>query len=160
MDRHVALLGHITLPLSLPVIARTTWWCVVSIEATRTNFIIFGLVRLRSIVFEASMLTITPPTVGCSCCIYVTCIYIRLWCPNNFHIRRCWYRLKVTQLESLVGKELLTLPEHLSWTRIVVGSCCSIFCFPCSVCGLLFVLRFSVYQSVVLYHYYNILLYS
>jgi hypothetical protein len=44
--RHVAPLGHIILILSQPVFALSPYCCVLSGEATNTNFIVFGLIRL------------------------------------------------------------------------------------------------------------------
>ena len=41
--RHVASLGHIILIPSQAVIANTPYCCVLTGEATNTNFIIFGL---------------------------------------------------------------------------------------------------------------------
>jgi hypothetical protein len=43
--RHVAPLGHIILNPSHPVFALTSLLCVLSGEATHTNFIVFGLTR-------------------------------------------------------------------------------------------------------------------
>jgi hypothetical protein len=43
--RHVALLGHIILIPSQPVFALSPKCCVLSGEATNTNFIVFGLTR-------------------------------------------------------------------------------------------------------------------
>jgi hypothetical protein len=43
--RHVAPLRHIVLIPSQPVIAHTPYWCVLSREATNTNFNVFGLTR-------------------------------------------------------------------------------------------------------------------
>jgi hypothetical protein len=42
-DRHVAPLGHIILIPSQPVFALSPECCVLSGEATNTNFIVFGL---------------------------------------------------------------------------------------------------------------------
>jgi len=44
-DRHVAILGHIILIPSQPVFALSPKCCVLSGEATNTNFIVFGLTR-------------------------------------------------------------------------------------------------------------------
>jgi len=41
--RHAALLGHVILMPSQPFFALTPSWCVVSGEATNTNFIVFSL---------------------------------------------------------------------------------------------------------------------
>ena len=46
-DRHVTPIGHIILIPSQSVFASTSQCCVLSGEATHTNFIIFGLTRLR-----------------------------------------------------------------------------------------------------------------
>jgi hypothetical protein len=43
--RHVAPLGHIILIPSQPVFGRSPYWCVLSREATHTNFIVFVLTR-------------------------------------------------------------------------------------------------------------------
>jgi hypothetical protein len=45
MGRHVTPLGHIILILSQPVCALSPEWCVLSGEATNTNFIVFALTR-------------------------------------------------------------------------------------------------------------------
>jgi hypothetical protein len=45
MDRHVAQLGHIILIPSQPVFALSPKCCVLSGEATNTNFIFIGLTR-------------------------------------------------------------------------------------------------------------------
>jgi hypothetical protein len=44
-DRHVTPLGHIILTPSRPVFALITPCCMLSKEATNTNFIVFGLTR-------------------------------------------------------------------------------------------------------------------
>jgi hypothetical protein len=44
-DRHVAPLGHIILIPSQPVFALSPLCCVLSREATNTNFIVFGLIQ-------------------------------------------------------------------------------------------------------------------
>ena len=44
-DIHVALLGHIILILSQPVFALSPLYCLISGEATNTNFIVFSLTR-------------------------------------------------------------------------------------------------------------------
>ena len=62
-DRHVAPLGHMILIPSQSVFALTPWCCVLSEEATNTNFIVFGLIRSsnpRSTTLDASTLTIIP----------------------------------------------------------------------------------------------------
>ena len=46
-DRHVASLGHIILILNQLVFALSPKCCVLSREATNTNFIVFGLTRSR-----------------------------------------------------------------------------------------------------------------
>jgi hypothetical protein len=43
--RHVAPHGHIILIPSQPVFARSPYWCVLSGEATNTNFKVFGMTR-------------------------------------------------------------------------------------------------------------------
>jgi len=40
---------------------------------------------------------------------------------------------RATRLVQLVEQELLTHPEHLSHPRFLVGLCCTIFRFLCSV---------------------------
>ena len=45
MGRHVAPLGHIILIPSQPVFALSPQCCVLSGEATNTNFIVFGLTQ-------------------------------------------------------------------------------------------------------------------
>ena len=45
--RHVAPLGHILLILSQRNFALTTYCCVISVEATHTNLIVFGLTPTR-----------------------------------------------------------------------------------------------------------------
>jgi hypothetical protein len=49
-DRHVAPLWHIILILSQPVFAHTPYCCVLSGEATNTNFIVFGLTRTHDLL--------------------------------------------------------------------------------------------------------------
>ena len=58
-DRHVAPLWQIILISSKPVFALSPEHCVLSGEATNTNFIFCGLTRPTAL--EASMMTITPP---------------------------------------------------------------------------------------------------
>ena len=43
MDRYVVPLRHIILIPSQPVFALSSYYCVVSVEATNTNFMVFGL---------------------------------------------------------------------------------------------------------------------
>ena len=52
--RHVAPLGHIFLIPSQPVFALSPYWCVLSREATNTNFIVFCLTRpgLESMIYR------------------------------------------------------------------------------------------------------------
>ena len=63
--RHVAPLRHIIMIPSRSVVALSPLGCMLSGEATHTNFKVFGLIRRgsnpRSTSFEASTLTITPP---------------------------------------------------------------------------------------------------
>ena len=47
--------------------------------------------------------------------------------------RRCWHRLIVTWSLPLVEQELLTLQKQLSSSSFLVGFCCLILSFPCSV---------------------------
>jgi len=62
VNRHVAPRGHISLISSESAFG---FICVLSGEATHTNFIVFGLTRSgsnpQSTTLEASKLTITPP---------------------------------------------------------------------------------------------------
>jgi hypothetical protein len=44
-DRHVASLGHIILIPRQPVFALSPYCCILSREATNTNFIVFDLTR-------------------------------------------------------------------------------------------------------------------
>jgi hypothetical protein len=46
VDRHVTPPGHIIVILSKPVFALSPKYCVLSGEATNTNFIVFGLTGL------------------------------------------------------------------------------------------------------------------
>jgi hypothetical protein len=46
VDRHAALLGHIILIPIQPVFAPSRQRCVLSGEATNTNFVVFDLTRL------------------------------------------------------------------------------------------------------------------
>jgi hypothetical protein len=45
MDRHVAPLGHIVLIPGQPIIPYSPYCCVLSGEATNTNFLVFALAR-------------------------------------------------------------------------------------------------------------------
>jgi hypothetical protein len=45
VDRHAALLGHIILIPIQPVVAPSRQRCVLSGEATNTNFVVFDLTR-------------------------------------------------------------------------------------------------------------------
>ena len=47
VDRHVTPRGHIVLILSQSVFTLFPYCCVFSGEAANTNFIVFGLIRLR-----------------------------------------------------------------------------------------------------------------
>ena len=59
--------------------------------------------------------------------------YPILWLITGFVTR-------LTERVSLVEQELLTIPEHLSSPRVLVGSCFSIISFICMSCRSLFVL--------------------
>ena len=57
----------------------------------------------------------------------------------------------VSDILQLVEQELLTLPEHMSSSSIVLyGLCCLIFSFLCSVCSSLFALLCFAFLSLFL----------
>ena len=57
----------------------------------------------------------------------------------------------VSDILQLVEQELLTLPEHMSSSSIVLcGLCCLIFSFLCSVCSSLFALLCFSFLSLFL----------
>jgi hypothetical protein len=56
-----------------------------------------------------------------------------------------WFVTRLTERVSLVEQELLTIPEHLSSPRVLVGSCFSIISFICMSCRSLFVLLYLLY---------------
>jgi hypothetical protein len=58
--------------------------------------------------------------------------------PHSWRITGFVFRL--TRRVSLVERKLLTLPEHLSLPRFLVGSCCLIFSLKCMFRRSLFVL--------------------
>ena len=55
------------------------------------------------------------------------------WFPKRFRVKWCSCRLTVSRQVSLVEQELLTLPEHMSSPRFLVGFVFPTFSFLCSV---------------------------
>ena len=116
--RHVAPLGHIILIPSQPVLAISPLCCMLSGEATNTNFIVFGLTPLnpRSTAIEASTLTITPQMYK-SRYLYMTLLmlydhmtYLMTSCVNTVFID-CSYKTGYLSMISLISMGLGTLPN-------------------------------------------------
>jgi hypothetical protein len=77
VGRHIAPLWHIILIPSQPVFVLSPWCCMLSGEATNTNFIVFSLTRPG--LEPTSTLTITPP-MWLYCGIEIYCFLINdLW---------------------------------------------------------------------------------
>jgi hypothetical protein len=67
-----------------------------------------------------------------------------------------WFVTRVTRRVTLVEQELLTLPEHLSLPRFLMGSCYSIFSFICMFCRSLFVLLYFFFWPLCFLFFFDI----
>ena len=91
-------------------------------------------------------------SLPCICFVWGSYLYLYLRIlrsKHDFHIR--WYscRLTVTHLVSLVEHELLTLPEHLVYSRFLVGLRRAPSLVYCVVfCRALFVIFLAIVLSV------------